>query len=67
MTNNLSTSEFVILIIISIIIGLKAGKYIKTLNPLDQCWSQYYSLGFVSILVIYNYWSRWKSCNCKDK
>ena len=67
MQNNLSRFEFGVIIIIFIIIGLKIGKYIKTLNPLNQCWTQYYLLLFVSIIVIYNYWSRWKSCKCKDK
>ncbi len=74
MLNNLSGLQFGIMVIIAVTIGLIGGKYIKTLNPLNQCWTQYNLLGIVSILTIYHYWSKGRvehdskgGCNCNGK
>jgi len=74
MVNNMSGLQFGIMVIIALIIGLIGRKYIKTLNPLNQCWARYYLLGLVSITTIYHYWSKGRvehdskgGCNCKGK
>jgi len=58
MVNNMSGLQFGSMVIIALIIGLVLRKYIKTLNPLNQCWVQYYLLALVSITTIYHYWSK---------
>ncbi len=66
MVNNLTgLMELGIMMVMGIIIGLIGLKYYKTLNPLNQCWYQYYILLFSYLLMCYFYWR--KDRECKDK
>ena len=66
---DMSGSKLLIIMVVSIFIGLIGSfyysKYLRSLVPLKQCWTQYYILAFVSICTILSLW--WKLRKQKEK